>query len=90
MQFEAQCTGPGKYIELTLEQSNNLLLLNEQTHFYALVNNHQQALEIAHIFYENCQTLLTKFFGNYRILYTLIASGNWQKVELIADRHRKL
>lgn len=78
-------------INLCLElQPNNLLLLNEQVHFYALVNNYQQALEIAYQFYENCQTLHTRLFGNYRILYTLIFSGNWQKVELIANRHRKL
>ena len=78
-------------IKLCLElQPNNLSLLNEQTHFYALTNNYQHALIIAYQFYESCQTLPTKLFGNYRILYTLIVSGNWQKVELIAERHRKL
>ena len=78
-------------IKLCLElQSNNLSLLNEQTHFYTITNNYQQAIEIAHQFYEKCQTLPTKLFGNYRLLYTLIISGNWQEVELVANRHRKL
>ena len=78
-------------IKLCLElQPDNLTLLNEQAQFYILTNNHQQALEVAYQFYDNCQTLFTKLFGNYRILYTLMLSGNWQKVELIANRHRKL
>ena len=78
-------------IKLCLElQPNNLSLLNEQIHFYTLAKNYQQALEVAYEFYEKCQTLPIKLFGNYRILYTLISSGNWQKVELIANRHRKL
>ena len=78
-------------LKLCLElQPNNLTLLNEQIHFYSLAKNFQQALEVAYEFYEKCQTLPTKLFGNYRILYTLIYSGNWQKVEFIANRHRKL
>jgi predicted O-linked N-acetylglucosamine transferase (SPINDLY family) len=78
-------------IKLCLElQPNNLSLLNEQIHFYFLTNNYKQALEKAYQLYEKCQTLPTRLFGNYRILYTLIISGNWQKVELIANRHRKL
>jgi predicted O-linked N-acetylglucosamine transferase (SPINDLY family) len=78
-------------IKLCLElQPNNLSLLNEQIHLYTLASNYQQALKVGYEFYERCQTLLTKLFGNYRILYTLIFSGNWQKVELIANRHRKL
>ena len=77
-------------IKLCLElQPDNLTLLNEQAHFYVLKNNYQQALEVAYQFYESCQTLLTQLFGNYRILYTLILSGNWQEVESIANRHRK-
>ena len=78
-------------IKLCLElQPNNLSLLNEQINFYTLAKNYQQALEVAYKFYEKCQTLPIKLLGNYRILYTLISSGNWQKVELIANRHRKL
>ena len=78
-------------ISLCLElQPDNLALLNEQVYFYSLIHNYQQALEIAYQFYENCKTLPTKLFGNYRLLYTLIISGNWQEVELIANRHRKL
>ena len=78
-------------LKLCLElQSNNLSLLNEQTHFYTITNNYPQAIEIAHQFYESCQTLSEQLFGNYRLLYTLIISGNWQKVEIIAKRHRKL
>jgi predicted O-linked N-acetylglucosamine transferase (SPINDLY family) len=78
-------------IKLCLElQPNNLSLLNEQIHFYTLIHNYQQALQIAYHFYKNCQTLPTKIFGNYRILYTLIVSGNWQEVGFIAERHREL
>lgn len=78
-------------IKLCLElQPSNLWLLNELSHFYTLIHNYQQALKIAYQFYENCQTLPTKTFGNYRILYTLIVSGNWQEVEFIAERHREL
>ena len=71
-------------------QPNNLSLLNEQIHLYTRIQNYQQALEIAHKIYKNCQNLPTKLFGNYHILYTLITSGNWQKIELIVQRHRKL
>ena len=78
-------------IKLCLElQPDNLALLNEQVYFYTLIHNYQQGLKIAYQFYENCQTLPTKLFGNYRLLYTLIISGNWQEVELVANRHRKL
>ena len=78
-------------IKLCLKlQPNNLSLLNEQINFYTLENNYQQALKVAYEFYDKCQTLPIKLFGNYRILYTLISSGNWQKVELTANRHRKL
>ena len=78
-------------IELCLElQPNDLSLLNKQISFYASTNNYQQALEIAYRFYENSQTLPMKLFGNYHILYILIMSGKWQKVEIIANRHRKL
>jgi predicted O-linked N-acetylglucosamine transferase (SPINDLY family) len=78
-------------IKLCLElQPSNLSLLNEQIHLYSGIQNFQQALEIAHKIYENCQNLPAQLFGNYHILYTLIVSGNWQKVESIANRHRKL
>ena len=77
-------------IKLCLElQPSNLLLLNEQTNFYTLIHNYQQALAIAEQFYKTCQTLPTKLFGNSRLLYTLIISGYWQKIDLIANRHRK-
>ena len=78
-------------INLCLElQPNNLSLLNEQIYLYSRIQNYQQVLEIAYQFYEHCQTLPTKLFGNYHILYTLIISGNWQKIELIVQRHREL
>jgi predicted O-linked N-acetylglucosamine transferase (SPINDLY family) len=78
-------------MKLCLElQPNDLYLLNEQIYWYILIENYQQALEIAHQFYEKCQTLPMKLLGNYHILYNFIISGNWQKVELIAQRHREL
>ena len=78
-------------IRLCLElQPNNLSLLNEQIYLYSRIQNYQQVLEIAYLFYENCKNLPTKLFGNYHILYTLIISGNWQKIELIVQRHREL
>ena len=78
-------------IKLCLElQPNNLFLLNEQIHLYTRIQNYQQALEIARKIYENHANLPTKLFGNYHILYTLITSGNWQKNELIVQRHREL
>lgn len=78
-------------MKLCLElQPHNLYLLNEQIYWYILIENYQQALEIAQQFYENCQTLPTKLLGNYHLLYNLIISGNWQKVKLIAERHREL
>ncbi len=78
-------------MKLCLElQPHNLYLLNEQIYWYILIENYQQALEIAQQFYENCQTLPTKLLGNYHVLYNLIISGNWQKVKLIAERHREL
>lgn len=78
-------------IKLCLElQPNNLDLLNKQLYFYTILQSYQEALEIAHQFYENCKTLQEKVFGNYQILYTLIISGAWQEVESVAERHRKL
>ncbi len=78
-------------MKLCLElQPNNLFLLNEQIHLYARIQNYPQVLEIAHNIYNNCQNLSTKLLGNYHILYTLITSGNWQKIELIVQRHREL
>ena len=78
-------------IKLCLElQPNNLSLLNKQINFYALINNYKQALEIAYQFCDKCQTLQTRLFGNYLILYTLILSGNWQEAELIANHYKKL
>jgi predicted O-linked N-acetylglucosamine transferase (SPINDLY family) len=78
-------------IKLCLElQPNNLSLLNEQIRFYTLIHNYEKALEAAHQFYKNCQTLYAKTFGNYLILYNLIISGNWQEVKFISERHREL
>ena len=71
-------------------QPNNLELLNMQLYFYSMLESFRQALEIAHQYYENCDTLQKKVFGNYQILYTLILSGAWQKIESIAERHREL
>ena len=78
-------------LRLCLElQPDNLELFKKQLYFYTRLQNYQQSLEIAHKFYKNCDTLPKKVFVNYYILYTLIVSGDWQKVELIAQRHRKL
>ena len=71
-------------------QPNNLSLFSNQINFYALINNYKQALENAYQFYDKCQTLQTKLFGKYLILYTLILSGNWQEVEIIANHYKKL
>ena len=71
-------------------QPNNLELLNMQLYFCSMLESFKQALEIAHQYYENCETLQKKVFGNYQILYTLILSGAWQEIESIAERHRKL
>ena len=78
-------------IKICLEfQPNNLSLFSNQINFYALINNYKQALENAYQFYDKCQTLQTKLFGKYLILYTLILSGNWQEVEMIANHYKKL
>ena len=78
-------------MNLCLEiQPNNLFLLNEQIYFYNRIPDYQKALAIAYRLYKNCQSLPMQLFGNYHILYILIMSGNWQEVELIANRHRKL
>ena len=77
--------------KLCLElQPNNLDLLNKQLYFYSILQNFKQALEIAHQYYQNCDTLQKKVFGNYQILYTLILSGAWQETKSIAERHREL
>ena len=77
--------------QLCLElQPNNLKLFKKQLYFYSRLQNYQQSLEIAQKFYKNCDTLPKKFYANYYILYTLIISGAWQEIELIAQRHREL
>jgi predicted O-linked N-acetylglucosamine transferase (SPINDLY family) len=78
-------------LKLCLElQPDNLELFKKQLYFYTQLQNYQQVLEIARRYYENCDTLQKKVFVNYYILYTLIVSGDWQEVELVAQRHREL
>ena len=78
-------------LKICLElQPNNLELFKKQLYFYTRLQSYQQSLEIAYKFYKNCDTLPKKVFVNYYILYTLIVSGDWQDVELMAQRHREL
>lgn len=78
-------------MKLCLElQPDNLFLLNEQICFYNRIPDYQEALATACRLHKNCQSLPMQLFGNYHILYILIMSGNWQEVELIANRYRKL
>ena len=78
-------------LQLCLElQPNNLMLFKKQLYFYTQLQSYQKSLNIARKFYKNCDTLQKKVFANYYILYTLIISGAWQEVELIAQRHREL
>jgi len=58
--------------------------------FYSNAGCHQQAIETAKEFFNNCLTPLWQVQGSYLILRALSAAGSWLEVEPIAERHKAL
>jgi len=58
--------------------------------FYTNAGDHQQGIEAAKQFYNNCQTLDWQILGNYLILRALLSAGSWQEVGEVEQRHESL
>ena len=71
-------------------QPNDLSLLKHLFWFYAISRCFEQALDVAHQFYDKCHTLPLKVFGNYQILYVYMLKAAWLDLDAIAERHKTL
>jgi predicted O-linked N-acetylglucosamine transferase (SPINDLY family) len=58
--------------------------------FYTNAGSHQQGIETAKKFYNNCQSLDRQVLGNYLILRALLSAAAWQEVGEVAQRHESL
>ena len=58
--------------------------------FYTNAGNHQQGIEAAKHFYNNCKSIDWQVLGNYLMLRALLTAGSWREVREIAQRHESL
>lgn len=65
-------------------------VLQQLSCFYTNAGAHQQGIEAAKQFYNNCQTLEWQILGNYLVLRALLSAGSWLEVEEVAQRHESL
>lgn len=58
--------------------------------FYTNAGQHQQGIDTAKQFYNNCQTIQWQILGNYLILRALFSAGAWLELEEVVQRHEAL
>jgi len=58
--------------------------------FYSNAGNHNQAVEAAKEFYNNCKTLDWQILGSYLILRALFSAGSWLEIEEFAQHHESI
>ncbi len=58
--------------------------------FYTNAGLHQQAIETAKTFFDNCIDTLWQVQGSYVVLRSLLSAGSWLEVEPVAMRHKSL
>lgn len=80
-----------KVAELCLKlHPGNLGTLQQLSCFYTNAEHHQQGIEAAKQFYNNCKKLDWQILGNYLILRAIISAGSWLEVGEFAQRHKSL
>ncbi|MBW4576225.1 MAG: O-linked N-acetylglucosamine transferase, SPINDLY family protein [Aphanothece sp. CMT-3BRIN-NPC111] len=66
------------------------LALQHLSCFYTNAGCHQQAIEVAQQFYNNCQNINSQIFGNYLLLRAIVSAGSWSELGRVAERHKSL
>jgi len=60
------------------------------SYFYSRAGLHQQAIETAKHFFDNCLTTPWQVQGSYLVLRSLITAGAWLEAEPVVQRHKFL
>ena len=69
---------------------DHLEILRHLSYFYSRARLHQQAIETAKRFFNNCFTTAWQVQGSYLVLRSLITAGAWLEAEPAVQRHKFL